>query len=204
MKITNKSNQSTVASKVNQKEEKKMKKKVLQEINKVKELKFYIKNLKTAMQNSEEYLEEYDFSKFPYTEKIDLFSREDISMAALGIVCAAVFKNGNGYHYFVYNNQFMELSERAQEFIYFHELGHILLGHNDKMQDRKIKKQYRKSGKKGEVHNFEYEADFFAAKKVGKWQALYALEEIKAHLGPASKEVFNKRMEAIFLSDSLD
>ena len=180
---------------------KKMKRKVLQAVNKVKELKFYIKNFKTAMKNSEEDLEEYDFSKFHFNEQFDFFSREDVTMARAGAVCAAVFKNDDGYYYFFYDNKFMELSEGAKEFVYFHELGHVVLRHNDEMEDRKVRKEYRELMNKGEVPRIEYEADFFAAKRLGKWQALSALEEARAFLDPAFVEIINKRIKAIFLSD---
>lgn len=179
---------------------KKMKKKVLREINKIKEIKFYIKNLKIALENEEEYLEEYDFSKYSYTEKF-YFSRQDVNMAVAGIACAVVFKDTEGHYRFFYDGNFMNLSEDAKEFFYYHELGHNVLGHIDQMDDRKVKKGYRKSWKKGEVHKFEYEADFFAAEIVGKWQALTALEEIRGSLGLASSELINKRIKAIWSSE---
>lgn len=182
---------------------KEMLKKVSRGVNKVKELKFYFKNLKTALKNEEEYLEEYDFSKFPFNAEFDLFSREDMNMAILGISSAAVY-SAVGVNTFMYDANFMQLSEGAKEFVYYHELGHVMLKHNEKqIEDPKIKKEYTKAGAKGQVHRFEYEADFFAAKRVGKWQAMSALEEVRGSLGPASSEIMNKRIKAIFLSDSL-
>lgn len=183
---------------------KKMKKKVSREINKIKEIKFYIKNLKKAKQNEKEYLEEYDFSKFPFNEKFDFFSREDVNMAVLGISSAAVYRVA-GFNTFMYDDNFMQLTEETKAFVYYHELGHVVLKHNEKqIEDAKIKKAYRKAAAKGQVHKFEHEADFFAAKMVGKWQALTALEEVKNSLGPATAEMMNKRIKAIFLSDLLD
>lgn len=177
--------------------------KVSREVNKVKEIKFYIKNLKKAKQNEEGYLEEYDFSKFAFTERFDIFSREDMNMAILGISSAAV-ASAAGFNTFMYDANFMQLSEGTKEFVYYHELGHVMLKHNEKQQeDPKVRKAYIKAGAKGEVHKFEYEADFFAARVVGRWQALTALEEIRGSLGPAASEVINKRIKAIFLSDSL-
>ena len=179
-------------------------KKVSREVNKIKEIKFYIKNLKKAKQNAEEYLEEYDFSKFPFNEKFDFFSREDVNMAVLGISSAAVYRVA-GFNTFMYDDNFMQLTEETKAFVYYHELGHVVLKHNEKqIEDPKVKKEYRKCSVKGEVHRFEYEADFFAAKMVGKWQALTALEEVKNSLGPATAEIMNKRIKAIFLSDLLD
>ena len=180
---------------------KKMKKKVLREINKIKEIKFYIKNLKRAIENEEEYLEEYDFSKFPHREEFYSFSREDVGMAMLGISSAAV-SSYEGLNSFIYDDNFMKLSEGSKEFVYYHELGHVMLKHNEKqIEDPKVKKAYIKAGAKGQVHKFEHEADFFAAAVVGRWQALTALEEVRGSLGPASAEVMNKRIKAIFLSE---
>lgn len=189
-----------------QKEENKMNivKKVTRGFNKVKEIKVYVKNLKTALKNEEEYLEEYDFSNLPFNEKFDFFSREDLNMAVMGISCAAVYSN-LGFNSFIYNDSFMQLSEGTKEFIYYHELGHVMLKHNEKqIEDREVQKEYLRCSRKGQVHRFEYEADFFAAKKVGKWQALSALEEVKRSLGPLSSSMIDKRMETIFLSDLLD
>lgn len=179
-------------------------KKVSKEVNKVKEIKFYIKNLKKAKQNEEGYLEEYDFSRFAFIERFDFFSREDMNMAILGISSAAVY-SAVGFNTFMYDANFMQLSEEAKEFVYYHELGHVMLKHNEKQQeDPKVMKEYIKSGAKGQVHRFEYEADFFAARVVGRWQALTALEEIRGFLGPASSELINKRIKGIYLSDLLD
>ena len=181
-----------------------MKKKVSREINKIKEIKFYIKNLKKAKQNEVEYLEEYDFSKFAFTEKFDFFSREDINMAVMGIFCAAVH-SAIGFNTFMYDDNFMQLSEGTKEFVYYHELGHVILKHNEKqLEDPKVKKAYIKATAKGQVHKFEHEADFFAAKMVGKWQALTALEEVRDSLGPVSAQLMNKRIKAIFLSNLLN
>lgn len=178
--------------------------KIERDINTVKELKLYIKNLKKAIQNEGANLEEYDFSKFALTERFDFFSREDMNMAILGISSAAVY-NAVGVNTFMYDDNFMQLSEEAREFVYYHELGHVMLKHNEQQQeDRKVMKEYIKAGAKGQVHRFEYEADFFAARVVGRWQALTALEEVRGSLGPASSEVINKRIKAIFLSEYLD
>lgn len=183
---------------------KKMKKKVLREINKIKEIKFYIKNLKKAIEIEEEYMEEYDFSKFPHSEEFDFFFREDANMAILGISSAAV-SSYEGFNSFIYDDNFMKLSEGAKEFVYYHELGHVMLKHNEKqIEDPKVKKEYIKAGTKGQVHRFEHEADFFAAAVVGRWQALTALEEVRGSLGPVASEVINKRIKAIFLSDLSD
>lgn len=176
-------------------------KKVSREANKVKELKIYFKNLKTAMKNEEEYLEEYDFSKFPHSEEFYSFSREDVNMAILGISSAAV-SSYVGLNSFIYDWNFMQLSEGTKEFVYYHELGHVMLKHNEKQQeDPKVRKAYMKAGAKGQVHRFEYEADFFAARVVGRWQALTALEEIRGSLGLASSELINKRIKVIWSSE---
>lgn len=175
--------------------------KVTKGFNKVRELKFYVKNIKVAKEAEKGDLEEYDFDKFPDSVEFDFFSREDFGMAMVGVYCAAVV-NSMGFYNFVYDGNFMKLSEPTKAFIYFHELGHIQLGHsNAQVENPEINKEYQRCSRKGEVHIFEYEADFFAAEKVGKWQALSALEEIRASLGPLSKEVMNKRIKAIFLSD---
>lgn len=77
------------------------------------------------------------------------------------------------------NQEFMKLSENTQQWILYHELGHIYHRHAyRKMRYHKLYKFKRRLYSSiGLVVKEEREADLFAVNKLGKTNALKAIEE---------------------------
>jgi Zn-dependent peptidase ImmA (M78 family) len=77
------------------------------------------------------------------------------------------------------NNDFMNLDENTQRFILYHELGHIYYNHNkESKEENESNKRKRKIYRKfGLVVKQEIQADLYAAKKIGKKNAVKAITE---------------------------
>lgn len=77
------------------------------------------------------------------------------------------------------NQQFMNLDHNTQKFILYHELGHIHYGHNKQSYElnMKNKRKRRLYNKIGIVPKEEIQADLYAAKMLGKENALKALQD---------------------------
>ena len=77
------------------------------------------------------------------------------------------------------NQQFMNLDENTQKFILYHELGHIHYGHNkqDQETNERNKRKRKLYFRFGLVPKEEIQADLYAAKMIGKENALKALQK---------------------------
>lgn len=106
-----------------------------------------------------------------------------------------IFAYINDIDYIYVGQQFMKLSELGQDFVLYHEIGHSKYGHNK--TEPKMNKLYKIKrkifGKLGLVVKEEILADRYAAKMLGKENALEAIYEtiemgIKTY-GRPSKEL---------------
>lgn len=88
--------------------------------------------------------------------------------------------------------EFMAFSDATKEFILLHEIGHISLGHIQKIaQEGGINRSVETL--KGRVSKFEIEADAFAVKYTSRQQSVFALYEVSKKLhGVARKEVMER------------
>lgn len=110
--------------------------------------------------------EGYIFDYAPAT-----LAKFNISVAGLQIVKFGLF---NYKPLFVYDDLYLELSEKAQEFIKHHELGHFNLHQATLLYGG------------GRVTTEEYEADAYSANIVGVNNAIESLEELKSLLNTIS------------------
>ena len=120
---------------------------------------------------------------------------------ALGTIAQALITNGDAL-YVVVDNTFMNMSEKAQMAILAHELGHKKCGHPQKITDMggwlKYTKKRNRKAKRGDVHQFEIEADMYACNFSMDWTEWWdGMVELKPHLSKDGVIELSRRLEYI-------
>lgn len=86
----------------------------------------------------------------------------------------------NGY-LVVFDDLAEDCPKYVQKFLEYHEIGHIMSGHLDKLGKQGIKNYMNRLLGKGKEAKMEYEADSYSAKMIGNYWAIASLMYLKRH-----------------------
>lgn len=130
-----------------------------------------------------------DFTHLPEAEEFAGYEKNDLVFALCGLDVAGIGLSEEREPYFMYNWKFDGLSQKTKDFLFYHELGHYKLGHTDNLAF-------------GETMvrdiQVEFQADYYASLKVGRWTTIKSLAELMKVAEPfAHQEIIARILYAM-------
>ena len=110
-----------------------------------------------------------DFTHLPEVDEFEGYEKNNLLFELCGLDVAALGLSEDREPYFMYNWKFDGLTQQTKDFLFYHELGHYKLGHIDGLafgetMERDIE--------------VEFDADYYASLKIGRWAAIRRLAEL--------------------------
>ena len=133
--------------------------------------------------------EPVDFTHLPEADEFAGYEKNNLVFALCGLDVAGIGLSEEREPYFMYNWKFDGLSQKTKDFLFYHELGHYKLGHTDNLAF-------------GETMvrdiQVEFQADYYASLKVGRWTTIKSLAELMKVAEPlAHQEIIARILYAM-------